>query len=212
MYFMLGFHLVCVLIIITVIGLINASQELRSPFPTFLCAKDICKKVFCFRQHKLPHTRFSRKSNTFCKHQKPIWDAGLLLRHRGWFGVGADKFKTWKRIHWVFFHPSLNLLRISLYCVLSDTRQCVTVFKPQESYFMSEDVFVAQNKLLETQDAWAPEGCPASGLEDLEGNPEYFWAETWPWLHTALLQKENKIFLESAAGVLWLSSPKHLFV
>ena len=86
MYFMLGFHLVCVLIIITVIGLINASQELRTPFPTFyFCAKDICKKVLCFRQQKLLlHTRLSRKSNTFfCKHQKPIWDAGLLLSHRG---------------------------------------------------------------------------------------------------------------------------------
>ena len=99
MYFMLGFHLVCVLIIITVIGLINASQELRSPFPTFyFCAKDICKKIFCFRQQKLLlHTRLSRKSNTFfCKHQKPIWDAGLLLSHRGWFG-GGDKFKDMEK-------------------------------------------------------------------------------------------------------------------
>lgn len=50
MYFMLSFHLACVLIIITVIGLINASQELRSLFPTcYFCAKDVCKKVFCFR-------------------------------------------------------------------------------------------------------------------------------------------------------------------
>lgn len=52
MYFMLSFHLVCVLIIITVIGLINASQELASPFPTFYfyAKKKACKKVFCFRQ------------------------------------------------------------------------------------------------------------------------------------------------------------------
>ena len=147
MYFMLGFHLVCVLIIITVIGLINASQELRSTFPTFyFCAKDICKKVFCFRQQKLLlHTRLSRKSNTFfCKHQKPIWDAGLLLSHRGWFG-GATSSRTWKKSS-LGLLPSIlqNLLRISLHCVLSDTRQCVTVLKPQESYFMSEDVFVVQ--------------------------------------------------------------------
>ena len=97
MYFMLGFHLVCVLIIITEIGLINASQELRSPFPTFyFCAKDICKKVFCFRQQKLLlPTRLSRKSNSFfCKHQKPIWDAGLLLNViEADLGGGADKCK-----------------------------------------------------------------------------------------------------------------------
>lgn len=38
MYFMLSVQLVCVLIIIATIGLINASQELRSPLPAlFLC-------------------------------------------------------------------------------------------------------------------------------------------------------------------------------
>lgn len=35
-YFMLSFHLVCVLIIITVIGLINASQEAKIPIPNIL--------------------------------------------------------------------------------------------------------------------------------------------------------------------------------
>lgn len=149
MYFMLGFHLVCVLIIITEIGLINASQELRSPFPTFyFCAKDICKKVFCFRQQKLLlPTRLSRKSNSFfCKHQKPIWDAGLLLNViEADLGGGQTSARTWKK-NSLGLLPSIlqNLLRISLHCVLSDTRQCVTVLKPQESYFVSEDVLVVQ--------------------------------------------------------------------
>ena len=78
MYFMLSFHLLCVLIIVIVIGLINASQELRSPFLTFyFCAEDICKTVFCFRQQKLLlNTGLSRKRNTFfCKHQRP---SGML--------------------------------------------------------------------------------------------------------------------------------------
>lgn len=76
MYFVLS--LVCVLIIIAVIGLINASQELRYPLLTFyFCAKDICEKVFCFRQQKLLlHTRLSGERSTFfCKHQRP---SGML--------------------------------------------------------------------------------------------------------------------------------------
>lgn len=65
MYFMLSFHLVCVPIIITVIGLINASQELRSLFPTFyFCAKNVCEKVFCFRQQKLPCTQVLAEKET----------------------------------------------------------------------------------------------------------------------------------------------------
>ena len=58
---------------------------------------------------------------------------------------GQTSSRTWKKSS-LGLLPSIlqNLLRISLHCVLSDTRQCVTVLKPQESYFMSEDVFVVQ--------------------------------------------------------------------
>lgn len=46
-YCMLSIQFVCVLIIITVIGLIKASQELKSPFPIFsFCAKDVFKNIF----------------------------------------------------------------------------------------------------------------------------------------------------------------------
>lgn len=130
MYFMLGFHLVCVLIIITVIGLINASQELRSPFPTFyFCAKDICKKVFCFRQQKLLlPTRLSRKSNSFfCKHQKPIWDAGLLLNviEADLGGGGRQVQGHGKRTHWGFFHPSCKTSFVSACTVYSQIQGSV---------------------------------------------------------------------------------------
>lgn len=56
-----------------------------------------------------------------------------------------------------------------------------------------------RNKLLETQAAWAPEGCAASSLQHLEGSPEQW---LWPWLHTALFR--GKIVLS------WPSSPKPL--
>ena len=72
-YFMLSLQFVCVLIIITVIGLIKASQELKSPFPIFpFCAKNIFKNSFALGSRSLCSQSLRRKGNTFfCKHGMP---------------------------------------------------------------------------------------------------------------------------------------------
>ena len=54
-----------------------------------------------------------------------------------------------------------------------------------------------RNKFLETQDAWAPEGCLGSwGLPSLRpwrpGRKSWVLEQTWPWLHTALFRRKIK--------------------
>lgn len=72
-YFMLSLQFVCVLIIITVIGLIKASQELKSPFPIFpFCAKNIFKNSFALGSRSPCSQSLRKKGNTFfCKHGMP---------------------------------------------------------------------------------------------------------------------------------------------
>lgn len=61
-----------------------------------------------------------------------------------------------------------------------------------------------RNKLLETQDAWAPEGYTASGLPDLEGSPDHV---SRPGLGCTLPSSEGKCYYSpvcAAASFGWL--------
>lgn len=72
-YFMLSIQFVCVLSIITVIGLIKASQGLKSPFPIFpFYEKNVFKNSFALGSRSLCSQSLRRKRNTFfCKHGMP---------------------------------------------------------------------------------------------------------------------------------------------
>lgn len=101
MHFRLSFHLVCVLIRMTAIRLINASQKLRSPFPMFsFCAKDVCKKICSLRQQKLLCTHVLEEKETLSSAniREHLGCRAIVSCHRGRFGRADESKNTEKEL------------------------------------------------------------------------------------------------------------------
>lgn len=120
----------------------------KIPIPNilFLCKGYLQEGILLqAAQTTVAHTFEQEKQHLLQTSETHLGCWAIASSQRLIWGWGQTSSRTWKK-NSLGLLPSIlqNLLRISLHCVLSDTRQCVTVFKPQESYFMSEDVFVVQ--------------------------------------------------------------------
>lgn len=162
-------------------------RKLGSPSPTtfYLCGKEVCEKVFCFRQQELPCTQdlAEKKKRLFSANIRDQLECrAIVWLHRGQFGRVAECKSMEKELG---VSPSIlyNHLRISLQCVPSmqgSMSLCSNLKNPISCLKMC---LLFRNKLLEIQEAWASESCTASIRP---------WAQeqTWPWWLTALFRRK----------------------
>lgn len=190
MYFMFSFHLACVLIIMTVIGLINASQERRSPCLTFYFrAKDVCGKkkkkgVWQVRPWKL-HLLRGKKTHFLLQTSHRASGKLCLISYRlGWAGMLQVHGK---RIHGGFFHPS---------CITTSVSVCTGSLRMRGGAQISRILFHVWRSVCHSEiHSWKLK------MPELLGAvlPYMFQAwnrlceeiQDWPGLHTVLFSRKS---------------------